>query len=397
MVSLNPSEDDFAKLGIDDASEKFAFLKSWSEPAVTPFSSYATWGKHRARKADTEYFGFASASAPAELDLDVTSKLIDDYKDLVFNARGLLRSEVLGSVLSAGELDALRTTVQRACLGAQAYVRKAFLNDYALMLESFTIKKMKGYITARTGNPTKPSGTGFAALAANYKKARASLSGISSSFQAGPHDEEVLLGRLAEKGDVVQHRKYLINPTQATKVNYLRDKVRATSLKSFVAAIDEASRTDKVSYGELASRIARINESADKMGLASLKDCLGVACSVSCGGDTNYEPSNGEKAMIVLAHALFDDSASIYILDEPEASMGNEFINEVIVDRINGLAKSNKTIVVSTHNANVAVRTLPWQSVYREYDGELPHLCGQPFAMNSRTLLVRRHLRCGRR
>ena len=108
---------------------------------------------------------------------------------------------------------------------------------------------------------------------------------------------------------------------------------------------------------------------ADRMGVASLKDCLGVTSSVSCGGDSNYEPSNGEKAMIVLAHALFDDDASIYILDEPEASMGNEFINAVIVDRINKLAKANKIVVVSTHNANIAVRTLPWQSIYREYDG----------------------------
>ena len=49
--------------------------------------------------------------------------------------------------------------------------------------------------------------------------------------------------------------------------------------------------------------------------------------------------------------------------------MGNEFINEVIVDRINQLAKANKIVIVSTHNANIAVRTLPWQSIHREYDG----------------------------
>lgn len=136
-----------------------------------------------------------------------------------------------------------------------------------------------------------------------------------------------------------------------------------------VAAIGNASDTAKTPCVALASKIADVNKMTDEMGIASLKDCLGVTSYVACGGDSSYEPSNGERAMIVLAHALFDDDASIYILDEPEASMGNEFINEVIVDRINMLAKANKIVIVSTHNANIAVRTLPWQSIYREYDG----------------------------
>lgn len=222
-------------------------------------------------------------------------------------------------------------------MNAQSYVRSGFVDAYALHLECFTVKKMKSYITARTGSPTKPSGTGFSAFALSYKKARSILNSISDSFQNEPYEEKVVLGRLAEKGDVVQHRKYSINPSQGTKVSYLRDKVKAKNLKSLVAAIGNASDTAKTPCGALASKIAEVNKMTDEMGIASLKDCLGVTSYVSCGGDSSYEPSNGERAMIVLAHALFDDDASIYILDEPEASMGNEFINEVIVDRINQL------------------------------------------------------------
>ena len=369
MVAVKPSEEDFAKLGIDDAGDEFVSLKAWSEPAVTSFGSYISWEEYNAEKTDMARFGFASASVPEEPDLDATRELVDDYKALISNAGIILSSKILGASLGTNEFNELQSVVLRACLSAQDYARADFVSTYALHLESFTVEKMKGYITARTGSPTKPSGTGFSAFALSYKKARSVLNTISDSFQAKSYEEKTLLGRLAEKGDVVQHRKYLINPSQATKVSYLRDKVKANALKSLVTAIGDASDFAKTPCAELASKILEINAAADQMGVASLKDCLGVTSSVSCGGDPNYEPSNGEKAMIVLAHALFDDDASIYILDEPEASMGNEFINAVIVDRINKLAKANKIVVVSTHNANIAVRTLPWQSIYREYDG----------------------------
>lgn len=380
MVTVKPREEDFAKLGIDDANDKFSYLRAWSEPAVTSLDSYVNWEKFRAKKADTKHFGFASASTSAEPDFDVMNGLIDDYRTLMSNARGILGNKVLGASLSIIEFGELKSIVLRACLSAQNHVRADFVDTYALHLECFTVKKMKSYITVRTGNPTKPSGTGFSAFALSYRKARSVLSAISDSFRAGPCEEETLLGRLAEKGDVVQHCKYLINPSQATKVAYLRERVRANSLKALVTSICDASNVDKVSCAGLASKIADINEEADQMGVTSLKDCLGVTSSVSCGSDSNYKPSNGEQAMIVLAHALFDEDASVYILDEPEASMGNEFINEVIVDRINKLAKANKIVIVSTHNANVAVRTLPWQSIYREYDAGSYHTyVGNPF------------------
>ncbi len=387
MVTLKPMESDFAKLRIDDESDNFKLLGGWSEPAVTPLDRYITWETYRAEKKDTERFGFSTASAPDEPDFDEMKHYIDLYRDLVENARGFMGSAVLAEALPADELASLQTLVAKACHGAQQRARDAFMDAFALKLECFTIGKMKSYITARTGNPTKPSGTGFSTFAMNYKKARKALVTIASAFGTRPCEDEVLLGRLREKGDVIQHRKYLINPSHATKVTYLRERVKATSLKSLVAAIGEASNVEMTPSAELSHKIAEINESAKDMGITSLKDCLGVTSSVSCGTDMSYEPSSGEKAMIVLSHALFNDDASIYILDEPEASMGNEFINDVIVDRINFLAKTGKAVIISTHNANIAVRTLPWQSIYRAYDGGIYRTyAGNPFCDELRDL-----------
>ena len=46
------------------------------------------------------------------------------------------------------------------------------------------------------------------------------------------------------------------------------------------------------------------------------------------------------------------------------------YINDIILPRLIELSKLNKTIIVSTHDANIGVRTLPLLSVYREYLGD---------------------------
>jgi len=71
----------------------------------------------------------------------------------------------------------------------------------------------------------------------------------------------------------------------------------------------------------------------------------------------------------------------VYILDEPERSLGNEYINDVIVPLLKERARENKRIFISTHDANIAVRTLPYCSVYRshEKDGYSTYV-GNPFS-----------------
>ena len=63
------------------------------------------------------------------------------------------------------------------------------------------------------------------------------------------------------------------------------------------------------------------------------------------------------------------DAADVYLLDEPELGMSNLYIDSVIRPIVQDLAKCGRIVILSTHNANLAVRTLPYQSVYREHVG----------------------------
>lgn len=60
--------------------------------------------------------------------------------------------------------------------------------------------------------------------------------------------------------------------------------------------------------------------------------------------------------------------------------MGNSYIDTDIRPLICNLAKQRKFVVVATHNANIAVRTLPYMSIYRTHEnGEYKTYIGNPF------------------
>ncbi|MCR9118728.1 MAG: ABC transporter ATP-binding protein [bacterium] len=95
-----------------------------------------------------------------------------------------------------------------------------------------------------------------------------------------------------------------------------------------------------------------------------------------------YTPSSGEASMVMLQKEL-DTDKDIYILDEPERSLGNEYINDVIVPMIRECAAAGKRVFISTHDANIAVRTLPYSSIFRSHGPEgYSTYVGNPFSNN---------------
>ena len=92
-----------------------------------------------------------------------------------------------------------------------------------------------------------------------------------------------------------------------------------------------------------------------------------------------YVPSTGEATMIILQEKL-NDNKDVFILDEPEKSLGNTYVNDIIVPKLVSLAKSRKVVIVVTHNANIAVRTFPYTSILKTYqEGKYETFVGNPF------------------
>jgi len=132
---------------------------------------------------------------------------------------------------------------------------------------------------------------------------------------------------------------------------------------------------------DLFQHISELNEIEDVEDINTVYELLLFKRYFALEGHP-YAPSSGESSMVMLQKELGDDK-EIYILDEPERSLGNEYINDVIVPLIKERARSSKKVFISTHDANIAVRTLPYSSIYRCH-GQAGYrtYIGNPFANN---------------
>lgn len=113
--------------------------------------------------------------------------------------------------------------------------------------------------------------------------------------------------------------------------------------------------------------------------VTSTESFIGYSKQVVMENGDEYNPSNGEQGIIMLQRALSDER-DCYLLDEPELGMGSSYIDATILPIIMDLAKRRKYVVVATHNANLAVRTLPYMSIYRTHsNGQFGTYTGNPF------------------
>jgi predicted ATPase len=131
----------------------------------------------------------------------------------------------------------------------------------------------------------------------------------------------------------------------------------------------------------LFEQIAKLNSIDDVDSIPTILELILINRCFTIS-EKSYVPSTGESSMLLLHKELKEDK-DVYILDEPEKSLGNEYINNVIVPLIKEKARMGKKIFIATHDANIAVRTLPYNSVYRRHGvNGYETFVGNPFLNN---------------
>jgi len=149
--------------------------------------------------------------------------------------------------------------------------------------------------------------------------------------------------------------------------------------KKFACALREVSK--RVFQDELFHYVSEFNATEGVDEVQTVYELLMFKRYFTLDG-LPYTPSSGEASMVMLQKELGTDK-DVYILDEPEKSLGNEYINDVIVPLITERAKSGRRVFISTHDANIAVRTLPYCSIYRTHGPEgYSTFVGNPFTKN---------------
>ena len=220
-------------------------------------------------------------------------------------------------------------------------------------------------ISKKTNQPTKPTKTGFLKYCRNRIKIERASKKIIEIVNQKINPIEEYAGSLGEKGELKCKTNLYFQNGAISNSDYTTVKnINKTPQKKFVNMIDSVS---KHTYSnDLFSKIAELNDIENIETINSSSDLL-LKYKHFTLNDTVYKPSNGESSMILLHKELIDDK-DIYLIDEPEKSLGNDYINDVIVPLLKEKALLGKKVIIATHDANIAVRTLPYNSIYRIHD-----------------------------
>lgn len=232
-------------------------------------------------------------------------------------------------------------------------------------------------IAKKTGKPIKPTETGFAKYAQTRLSIEVATNKILTNIamKIPPKDEYV--GSLGDKGQLFCRTNIVIQNGTIHDSSFSQVKsVDKTPPKKFVEAISSISK--HIYSNDLFEKISSLNQIPDIDTICGLNELLLKYKHFIINGEL-YKPSDGESSMLLLHKELLEDK-EIYLIDEPEKSLGNDYINDVIVPLLKEKALLNKKVIIATHDANIAVRTLPYNSIYRLHDkNQYFTLTGNPF------------------
>lgn len=250
-----------------------------------------------------------------------------------------------------------------------------------ICLLNATIKTFRSEVARKTGTPSKPTTTGFREYAMNRIRTKVNSATIVRNIDTQISIQSENVGSLGSNKGVLEFRtefKFQSGDITNSLFSSLAGTKKGTQ-KKFINQVREI--LDHAYSDELFKCITKLNAIEDVEDIKTVYELL-LFRRYFALDDQPYLPSSGEASMVMLQKELGTDK-EVYILDEPERSLGNEYINDVIVPLIKERARAGKKVFISTHDANIAVRTLPYSSLYRYHGPEgYRTYIGNPFSNN---------------
>lgn len=369
-------------LGINYCTTEIAELRSAGEADVTSTTKFRMFFESDVTNKNAKKILLANLSPEEPGDkarhlkkYHATSVKIEEFSELV-------KSDLLvEKELSAADFAELKRILGVLGKNLHEQVWGGFVDWKEITFLNSAISKLRKEIARETGSPERPTTTGFRDYALNRIKIAVAARAIGKSLESNIPSEEQVVGDLGSgKGELNFVTQYCFQNGKVTDGNMNNlGKAKKTVQKKFAHALREI--INNVFSDDLFHKISALNEVDDVDDIKSVYEMLVFRRYFTLDG-LPYTPSSGEASMVMLQRELGADK-DIYILDEPERSLGNEYINDVIVPLIKERAKLGRRIFIATHDANIAVRTLPYCSIYRTHGSTgYGTYIGNPFSNN---------------
>jgi predicted ATPase len=369
---------DVSEFGIEECEEEIEFIKNVTEVGITSLGKYKQHFSEEetnriAQKLKIKTINFIDEENPKRRVSEI-EKVITNFKKF---ALYVSTNNDVQHLIDGSLIEELITLLERILSQLIDKIDDKLLDAQSIRLLNQIVSVFNTEIAKKTGVPQKPTSTGFAEYARNRIKIERAVDKIISSINTTIQPIEDYSGNLGEKGNLFCRTNLKIQNGSFVNGAFTTIKnINKTPQKEFGLKISSIS--NHIYSNELFEKIAELNQIEDIEHVRSVSDLLLFNRHFVLNGNV-YSPSNGESSMILLHKELTEDK-EIYLIDEPEKSLGNDYINDVIVPIIKEKALLGKKVIIATHDANIAVRTLPYNSIYRLHENGLYYtLTGNPF------------------
>lgn len=359
------------KLQLDDMRQQFADIYSWKEELPTSFDKYISWQE---TKDNNKNKGRMKITECVHIEAGIRNrKLESDYKYLKEFTESTFSKIDIEKYLEENEITTLMMLLDKLCKKINDEKIKKWNDDKSIKLTNWSIDKIKAIADKCSDTISKPSSVGFYDFAMERFKLFENLDEICNAFSVTDKVEREYLGNLEEKGDIYIQTRYRMLKRES-RTDEFRQGI--TVLRNCKNVIEDMKR--EIITENIIEEITKFQEFYDD-GIKDIGAFIGVSKETALENGEIYKPSNGERG-ILLMQKLLDSESDVYILDEPELGMGNSYITSNILPRLTDLAKRRKTVIIATHNANIAVGTLPYVSILRTHEnGVYKSYVGNPF------------------
>lgn len=374
LTSVKGLEVDFDRYQIYTCEKEFEIIRNWNDTNPGAFSNYLSWietrgnSNNKARMRITEavhdVFTKDDSYDTHKTDLMHFQKAWDELLAIDFHE---YLSDEDGDRLG-GLLSTLRGIIRKERVDD-------LVEENASKLTNFTIDTIKKLADRNSDTVSRPSTAGLVSFAEKRLELIRAVQRILSELNREEINEKRQIGTLEDKGTIYVNTKHRMLCSSSKTAEFGGYGIRV--LRDIVNLLHELAGDWLVE--DIATKVDKLNELCEDDNITSIRPFLGKSRQIVTENGEEYLPSNGEKGILLLQQALRDD-ADAYFLDEPELGMGNSYIDTDIRPLISNLAKQRKYVVVATHNANIAVRTLPYMSIFRTYEnGVYKTYTGNPF------------------
>ena len=372
---------DLSQLPIDSCQNEIEFIRTATDSRITSIRKYFDYYSETETNKASKKITIRNLQKTDENIPEIKLNEINELDQEILKFHKLLNSktqfrEVIGSELFDEFITVLSKVEDKILEG----LNTNFNNFYTAVWFNKMIELFTNEVARKTGKPIRPTSTGFQSYASNRIEIEKAAKKIIKNLQMEIKPVAEFVGDLGEKGNLFCNTILKVQNGEISDSSFKHLDSTTKNPQRYVAGkffeIEENLYTD-----DLFKKIDELNGIENGNTIFSIENLI-LFKRVFEVNHQEYTPSNGESAMILLTRELHSEK-DIYLIDEPEKSLGNDYINDFIVPLLKEHAYTGKQVIIATHDANIAVRTLPYRSIYREHsiDSYFTYL-GNPFSNN---------------